>query len=78
MNPRRPIFAGDPSDVLGRHRGLFEASPLQRMTSIAAPLGLLAFTVFAVWWLAIPFSQIGPRCRSNPEGMGRTISARPL
>ena len=60
MNPRRPIFAGDPSEVLGRHRGLLEASPLQRVTSVAGPLGLLALTVFAVWWLAIPFSQIGP------------------
>src|SRR5271156_2226550 len=60
MNPRRNMFAGDPSTVLGRHRGLLEASPLQRAISIAGPLGLLAFTAFAVWWLAIPFSQIGP------------------
>jgi phosphonate transport system permease protein len=50
----------DTAAVLERHRGLFDATPMQRATAFAAPLGIIVLTIFAVWWLAIPFSQIGP------------------
>ena len=29
------------------------------MSAIAVPLGVAAIAVFAVWWLSIPFDQIG-------------------
>ena len=45
--------------VLDRHRGLFDDAPLQRAAALAVPLGFAGFTIFAVWWLDIPFSQIG-------------------
>ena len=60
MSARRPIRKEDVSAVLARHRDLFDDSALRRATTLAAPLGILGFTIFAVWWLAIPFSQIGP------------------
>jgi phosphonate transport system permease protein len=60
MNPRRPIRTEDASAVLARHSDLFDVSPFRRATMLAAPLGIFGFTIFAVWWLAIPFSQIGP------------------
>ena len=60
MSARRPLRNEDASAVLARHRDLFDDSALRRATTLAAPLGILGFTIFAVWWLAIPFSQIGP------------------
>jgi phosphonate transport system permease protein len=57
----RPLMRPDEaSAVLDRHRGLFNDSPLQRASALAAPLGVAGFAIFALWWLAIPFSQIGP------------------
>ena len=44
--------------VLDRHRDLFDDSTRSRVFAVAAPPGLLAFTAFAVWWLALPFDQI--------------------
>lgn len=46
--------------LLDRHRGLFNNEPRQRAAALAVPLGLAGFTAFAIWWLDIPFSQIGP------------------
>jgi phosphonate transport system permease protein len=46
--------------VLDRHRNLFNDTPLRRAAAFVAPLGIAGFAIFAVWWLAIPFSQIGP------------------
>ena len=46
--------------MLDRHRGLFDGSPARRASALAAPFGIAGLAVFAVWWLAIPFSQIGP------------------
>ena len=60
MNPRRPMLLDDASAVLDRHRGLFSDSPLRRVSAAVGPLGAASFTIFAVWWLEIPFSQIGP------------------
>jgi len=60
MNARRMLRTEDASAVLDRHRGLFDDSPLRRAANLAAPAGIFGFTIFAVWWLAIPFSQIGP------------------
>jgi len=60
MSARRPIRTEDASAVLARHSDLFDVSPFRRATMLAAPLGILGVTIFAVWWLAIPFSQIGP------------------
>jgi phosphonate transport system permease protein len=57
----RPILRPDQtSAVLDRHPGLFNDSPLQRALAIAPPVGIAGFAIFALWWLAIPFSQIGP------------------
>ena len=60
MNARRMLHTEDASAVLERHRGLFDDSLLRRAATLAAPAGIFGFTIFAVWWLAIPFSQIGP------------------
>ena len=60
MNARRMLHTEDASAVLERHRGLFDDSPLRRAATLVAPAGIFGFTIFAVWWLAIPFSQIGP------------------
>jgi len=60
MNPRRPFRPDDSAAVLDRHRDLFGGSPLRRASALSAPLAIGGFAVFAVWWLAIPFSQIGP------------------
>lgn len=60
MSARRPMLVDDVTVVLDRHRGLFNDSPLRRASALAAPLGIAGFAIFAVWWLAIPFSQIGP------------------
>lgn len=45
--------------LLDRHRGLFHDEPRQRAAALAVPLGFAAFTAFAIWWLDIPFRQIG-------------------
>jgi phosphonate transport system permease protein len=60
MTASRIMRADDTAAVLDRHRGVFSATPMQRASSFAAPLGITVLTIFAVWWLAIPFSQIGP------------------
>ena len=60
MSARRSLRNEDASAVLARHRDLFDDAALRRATTLAAPLGIFGFTIFAVWWLAIPFSQIGP------------------
>ena len=59
MSPRRMLRPGEADAVLERHRGLFE-SPFRRASALAAPFGIFGVALFAVWWLAIPFSQIGP------------------
>jgi phosphonate transport system permease protein len=58
MSPLRIIRPEETVAVLERHRALFDESPRSRALALIGPFGLLAFTVFAVWWLAIPFSQI--------------------
>jgi phosphonate transport system permease protein len=60
MSARRILRPDDVSAVLDRHRDLFDASPFRRAATIAVPAGIAGLTIFAVWWLAIPFSQIGP------------------
>ncbi|HEY3795474.1 MAG TPA: phosphonate ABC transporter, permease protein PhnE [Bradyrhizobium sp.] len=60
MTASRIMRADDTAAVLDRHRGVFSATPMQRASSFAAPLGITVLTIFAVWWLAIPFGQIGP------------------
>ncbi len=60
MRARRTMRPENASAVLDRHRNLFNNSPAQRASALAAPFGIAGFAVFAVWWLAIPFSQIGP------------------
>src|SRR6202035_1533450 len=58
MNARRMLHTEDASAVLERHRGLFDDSLLRRAATLATPAGIFGFTIFAVWWLEIPFSQI--------------------
>jgi phosphonate transport system permease protein len=60
MSVRRTMRPDDATAVLDRHRDLFNDSPLRRASALAAPLGVAGFAIFSVWWLAIPFSQIGP------------------
>lgn len=60
MSTRPIMHPDDTTAVLDRHRHLFDASPWHRASVLAAPLGITGITIFAVWWLAIPFSQIGP------------------
>lgn len=60
MSARHTMRPVDASAVLDRHRNLFDVSPLQRASTAAAPVGIAGLTIFAVWWLAIPFDQIGP------------------
>jgi phosphonate transport system permease protein len=60
MSARRPLCTEDAGTVLARHQGLFDDSPFRRAATLAAPAGIFGLTIFAVWWLAIPFSQIGP------------------
>jgi phosphonate transport system permease protein len=60
MSARRTMHLDDANAVLDRHRNLFNGTPLQRAAAFVAPLGIAGFAIFAVWWLAIPFSQIGP------------------
>ena len=60
MSTRRIMRPDDASAVLDRHRDLFDTSPLERASALAAPLGIAGFAIFSIWWLAIPFDQIGP------------------
>ena len=58
MTGRPSLYPADAHEVLGRHRGLLQRSLMQRASVFAIPLALTALTVFAIWWLAIPFGQI--------------------
>jgi phosphonate transport system permease protein len=60
MSTRPIMHPDDTAAVLDRHRNLFTEQPLQRASALGAPLAVGGLTIFAVWWLAIPFSQIGP------------------
>jgi phosphonate transport system permease protein len=60
MIKRPAMLAEDTTAVLDRHRGLFDDSLLKRVAALAPPLGVAGVAMFAIWWLAIPFSQIGP------------------
>jgi phosphonate transport system permease protein len=60
MSTRPIMHRDDTAAVLDRHRNLFTERPLQRASALGAPLAVGGLTIFAVWWLAIPFSQIGP------------------
>lgn len=58
MSPLRLVTPEDTAAVLDRHRDLFDDSPRSRALALAGPAGLFALTIFAVWWLAVPFDQI--------------------
>jgi phosphonate transport system permease protein len=60
MNGRHAIVAGDPAVVLARHRELLAPSWQQRLSEFGIPIGIVALTVFSVWWLDISFAQILP------------------
>jgi phosphonate transport system permease protein len=59
MSTRGKLNLGDTQAVIERHRDLFATSLMQRLSAIAAPLVVVVIAVFAVWWLNIPFDQIG-------------------
>ena len=59
MTPLRTMRPDEATALLDRHRGLFHDEPRQRAAALAVPLGFAAFTAFAIWWLDIPFRQIG-------------------
>jgi len=59
VKPLRTMSPDEATALLDRHRGLFHDEPRQRATALAVPLGFAAFTAFAIWWLDIPFRQIG-------------------
>jgi phosphonate transport system permease protein len=58
MSPLRLVTPEDTAAVLERHRELFDESPRSRALALAGPVGLVVLTIFAVWWLAVPFDQI--------------------
>jgi phosphonate transport system permease protein len=58
MSPLRVIGPEETAAVLDRHRGLFDQSLSGRALALGGPFGFAVMTVFAVWWLAIPFDQI--------------------
>jgi len=58
MTGRPSLYPADAHEVLERHRSLLQRSPMQRASAFAIPLALAALTVFAIWWLVIPFGQI--------------------
>jgi phosphonate transport system permease protein len=59
VTPLRTMRPDEATALLDRHRGLFHDEPRQRAAALAVPLGFAAFTAFAIWWLDIPFRQIG-------------------
>ena len=58
MNALRVIRPEETAAVLQRHRDLFDETWRSRALALVGPFGFVAFTIFAVWWLAIPFNQI--------------------
>jgi phosphonate transport system permease protein len=58
MTRRSSLYPYDARAVLDRHRGLIAGSVTQRASSLAMPFALAVLTIFAVWWLAIPFGQL--------------------
>lgn len=60
MSSRYAIVAGDPADVLARHRRLIARPWQRRAEDIGLPVGIVLLAVFAIWWLGISFAQIGP------------------
>ena len=58
MSSLRVIRSEDTAAVLERHHALFDEEPRSRALAFMASFAFLAFTVFAVWWLDISFSQI--------------------
>jgi phosphonate transport system permease protein len=58
MSPLHVIRPEDTAAVLERHHALFDEEPRSRALAFMASSAVLAFTVFAVWWLDISFSQI--------------------
>jgi phosphonate transport system permease protein len=60
MSALRTMRPDEVKAVLKRHHGLFVETVLGRALGYAAPIGIIGLTIFAVWWLAIPFGQIGP------------------
>jgi phosphonate transport system permease protein len=58
MSQLRVMRPEERAAVLGRHRHLFDDSLRSRVVTLVGPFGFVAFTVFAMWWLAIPFGQI--------------------
>ena len=60
MNSRQALIAGDPAAVLARHQALLAKSWQRRLGELGVPAGIVASTIFAVWWLDISFAQIGP------------------
>ena len=58
MSLPRVIRPEDAAAVLERHHALFDEEPRSRALAFMGAFAFLAFTVFAVWWLDISFSQI--------------------
>jgi len=64
------LYPSDAGAVLERHGRLFDNSPLKRASAFAVPLALAALTIFSIWWLAIPFNQIGSGLASLAKFVG--------
>ena len=58
MSPLHVIRPEDTAAVLERYHALFDEEPRSRALAFMGSFSFLAFTVFAVWWLDISFSQI--------------------
>jgi phosphonate transport system permease protein len=60
MNAPRSAFGEDAAVVLARHQTLLARSWDRRASDIGGPIAIVGLAVFSVWWLDIPFAQIGP------------------
>jgi phosphonate transport system permease protein len=58
MSPLRLVRPEESAAVLDRHHELFDESLRSRAVALAGPVGLVVLTIFAIWWLAVPFDQI--------------------
>jgi phosphonate transport system permease protein len=70
MSARPGMNPEEAAAVLMRHRHVIDETPLKRVSAVAAPLGIGGLAIFAAWWLAIPFDQIG----SGLASLGKFIA----
>jgi len=73
MSGRRALAIAGTDGVLDRHAALLARSWQRRVADIGFPVGTVALTGFAVWWLDISFAQIGPGLAQLAKFIGLMI-----